>query len=82
MQVEGENLGAKEKLTFSLGSRFWGVFLTLLAVVLIFVGPTYVILVLWRGLDLDYTLSVTAGLLLFLIGSCLLVFLVKKRIIS
>ena len=77
-----ENLNAGEKQTSILNSKFWRTFLTSLVAVLIFAGPTYAVLVLWRGLDLDYTLSMAAGLVLFLIGFGLLIFLVKKNVIS
>lgn len=80
--MERKALGAKEKRIFSLDSRFWRTFLTSLAAVLIFAGPTYLVLILWRGLDLDYTLSITAGLVLFLMGFGLLGFLIKKKIVS
>ena len=75
-------MNAGEKQTSILDSRFWRTFLTSLAAILIFAGPTYAVLILWRGLDLDYTLSIVAGLVLFLIGFGLLFFLVKKKVIS
>lgn len=77
-----ENLNTKEKQTLSLNSKFWRTFLILLATVLIFTGPTYVVLVLWRSLDLDYALSMATGFFLFLIGFGLLIFSSKKKMIS
>ncbi|MEM2779255.1 MAG: hypothetical protein QW791_00060 [Candidatus Bathyarchaeia archaeon] len=75
-------MGAKEKQTFGLDSKFWRTFLTSLAAVLIFAGPTYIVLVLVRILDLDYMLSMTVGLVLFLLGFGLLSFLIRKTIVS
>lgn len=75
-------LNVKEKQTFSLNSKFWRVLLASLAALLIFAGPTYAVLILWRGLDMDYALSMAAGLVLFLIGSSLLFFLIRKKIVS
>lgn len=73
---------AGEKKTFSLNSKFWKTVLISLAAMLIFAGPTYMVLIFWRALDLNYALSMVAGLLLFLIGMGLLAFLIKKKVIS
>jgi len=54
----------------------------MLAVALIFAGPTYTVLVLWRGLDLDYTLSMVSGFFLFIMGLVLLLFLIRRKVIS
>ncbi|MCS7124113.1 MAG: hypothetical protein NZ932_01670 [Candidatus Bathyarchaeota archaeon] len=65
-----------------LNSRFWRTFFTLIAAALIFAGPTYSVLVLWRVLDLDYALSMVSGLLLFVVGFAFLVLLIKRAAIS
>jgi len=75
-------LNTKERQTFSLNSRFWRTFLVALSALLIFAGPTYAVLVLWWGFDLDYTLLMSLGFVLFLLGFGLLVFLVRKKTIS
>ena len=73
----------KEKIpNLDLSSRFWRTFLTMLAVLLIFAGPTYTVLVLWRGLDLDYAPSIASGFLSFVAGLALLLFLIRRKIIS
>ena len=54
----------------------------MLAVALIFAGPTYTVLALWRGLDLDYAMSMVSGFFLFIIGLVLLLFLIKRKVIS
>jgi hypothetical protein len=64
-----------------LNSKYLKTFLTLLTVVLIFVGPTYFVLFLWRGLNFNYNLSMTLGFSLFVIGLVLLAFLIRKKMI-
>lgn len=65
----------------NLNSKFWRTFLTLLAVILIFAGPTYAVLALWKVLDLDYALSIVSGFSLFVIGFALLLFLIKRKVV-
>lgn len=72
----------KKSIGFDLNSKFWKTFLILLAVILIFAGPTYAALALWRALDLDYALSMVSGFSLFVVGFVLLMFLIKRKIIS
>lgn len=77
-------MSEKEEKSPDLGlsSKFWRTFLTMLAVALIFAGPTYTVLALWRGLDLDYAMSMVSGFFLFIIGLVLLLFLIKRKVIS
>ncbi len=72
----------KKSFGFDLNSKFWKTFLTLLAMGLMFAGPTYAVLALWRVLDLDYALSVVSGFSLFVVGFALLLFLIKRKVIS
>jgi len=65
-----------------LSSKFWRTFFILITAVLIFAGPTYFVLVLWRGLDLDYILSMAFGFSMFIVGLVLLVSLIKKKSIT
>lgn len=62
-------------------SRFWRVSLILLSALLTFGGP-HVALVLFRALDLSYVISMISGFIIFLIGLMLMLFLVKKKVIS
>jgi hypothetical protein len=79
----GEKLGAGKKSSgFDLNSKFWKTFLVLLAMGLMFVGPTYAVLALWKVLDLDYTLSMVSGFSLFVVGLALLLFLINRKVIS
>jgi len=80
----GEGKGKSERkktLKFDWNSRFWRVSLTLLAALLTFGGP-YVALVFFTVLDLDYAISLVSGFIAFVVGLTLLMFLIKKRVIS
>jgi|YelNatPaOPRAMG01_1025707.scaffolds.fasta_scaffold01322_22 hypothetical protein len=71
----------KKTLKFDWNSRFWRVSLTLLAALLTFGGP-YVVLAVFKVLDLDYAISLVSGFIVFVVGLALLMFLIKKRVIS
>ncbi len=75
-------MGEKKSFGFDLGSKFWRTFLTLFSVLLIFGGPTYVVLVFWKVLDLDYAFSMILSFVLFIIGLVLLLYLISKKVIS
>lgn len=80
---DDEQLGAGKKyFGFDLNSKFWKTFLTLLAMILIFAGPTYVVLALYRVLDLNYALLMISGFSLFVVGFALLMFLIKRKVVS
>ena len=64
-----------------LDSKFWRTTLTLLAVVLIFVGPTYVPLEMADLLKINYVVSVVTGGVLLVVGLVLLWFLVRKKVL-
>ena len=63
-----------------LNSKFWRTFLTLIAVVLIFAGPTYVTYAL-NALNIAYLASVIVGIVLFAVGLVLLFYLIRKKVI-
>ncbi|MBN1358696.1 hypothetical protein JW988_08005 [Candidatus Bathyarchaeota archaeon] len=67
---------------FDLDSKFTRVFLILAAVILLFAGPTYVPYLLSNILNLGSVVSVVAGAVLFAAGMFLMLFLVRKKIIS
>lgn len=62
-------------------SKLSRVSLTLLAAFLTFGGP-YVVLVLFKALDLNYAMSVASGFIVFFVGLALMLFLVRKKVIS
>ena len=67
---------------FDLNSKFMRVFLILLSVFLIFVGPTYISYVLFDALKVNYVASVVSGFALFIVGLLLMLYLVRKKIIT
>ncbi|MEM3769891.1 MAG: hypothetical protein QXG76_01715 [Candidatus Bathyarchaeia archaeon] len=77
---EGKS-GERKTIRFDLNSRFWRVSLTLFSALLTFGGP-YVVLVLFKALDLNYVVSVVSGFIVFLAGLALMLFLIKKKVIS
>jgi len=74
---ESNNVGR-----FDVSSKFWRIFLVVVAVFLIFAGPTYVSYLLYIILNVNYIASVVSGFVLFIIGLLLMLFLVRKKIIA
>ncbi|HII85972.1 TPA: hypothetical protein HA273_05295 [Candidatus Bathyarchaeota archaeon] len=66
---------------FDLNSKFWRSFLTIVAVALIFAGPTYLTYAL-NALNMSYLISVAVGIVMFAVGIVLLVYLIKKKVIT
>ena len=66
---------------FNLNSKFMRTALVIVAVLLIFAGPTYVPYVMNGILKVDYVASVIVGIVLLVAGIGLLWFLVRKKII-
>ena len=65
-----------------LSSKFWKTLLTVLAAFLTFAGPTYMVYVLMNMLKIDYFVSMTSGIVLFVAGLVLIWYLIRKKIIS
>jgi len=65
-----------------LDSKFMKVALMIVAVLLIFVGPTYIPYLLSDILKVDYIASIVVGALLFIVGLVMLVYLYRKKIIE
>ncbi len=74
--------GSKIINRLDLNSKFWKTFLTLLAALLTFAGPTYVVYALADILNIDYFVSMASGVILFLVGLVLMWYLIRKKIIS
>jgi hypothetical protein len=66
---------------FNMDSKFMRTTLVIVAVLLIFAGPTYIPYVLSNILHLDYFASVIVGLALLVAGIGLLWFLIHKKVI-
>jgi hypothetical protein len=65
-----------------LDSKFMKLVLTVVAVFLIFVGPTYIPYLLSDVLKVDYIASIVVGGLLFIVGLVMLVYLIRKKVIE
>jgi hypothetical protein len=65
-----------------LDSKFMKVALTVVAVLLIFVGPTYIPYLLSDILKVDYIASIVVGALLFIVGLVMLFYLYRKKVIE
>jgi uncharacterized membrane protein HdeD (DUF308 family) len=65
-----------------LDSKFMKLVLTVVAVFLIFVGPTYIPYLLSDILKVDYIASIVVGGLLFIVGLVMLVYLFRKKVIE
>lgn len=67
---------------FDIDSKFLRVLLIIATVFLLFAGPTYIPYLLSNILNLGSFISVVVGAVLFATGVFLIVFLVRKKIIS
>ncbi len=74
---ESNNIGK-----FDVSSKFWRVLLVIVAVFLIFAGPTYISYLLFDILNVNYFASIVAGFALFIVGLFLMWFLIRKKIIT
>jgi hypothetical protein len=68
--------------SLNLSSEFLKTLLMILAVLLIFAGPTYMVYVLLNLLKLSYPISISCGFALFTVGFVLLLYLIKKGFIK
>jgi hypothetical protein len=67
---------------FDVSSKFMRVLLIIVSVFLIFAGPTYVSYLLFNILNVNYVASVVSGIALFIAGLLLMLFLIRKKIIT
>jgi hypothetical protein len=63
-------------------SKFVKVAMTIVAVFLIFIGPTYIPYLLSDVLKVDYIASIAIGAVLFIVGLVLLIYLIRKKVIQ
>ncbi len=63
-------------------SKFGKVTLTVIAVLLIFVGPTYIPYLIADVLHADYFAAIGIGLVLFIVGLVMMVYLIRKKVIT
>jgi hypothetical protein len=63
-------------------TKFWRITLVVISMLLIFVGPTYGTYAFVKILKLNYFASIGAGLVLFVVGMALMIFLIRKKLIT
>jgi len=63
-------------------SKFWRIALVVVSMLLIFVGPTYGVYAMVKVLKLNYFASIGVGVILFIVGMILMMFLIRKKIIT
>ncbi len=63
-------------------SKFWRITLVIVAMLLIFAGPTYGFYALVKVLKIHYLVSVGGGIIMFVVGMALMVFLIRKKMIT
>jgi len=63
-------------------SKFWRITLVVISMLLIFVGPTYGTYALVKVLKVNYFASIGAGFVLFAVGMALMMFLIRKKLIT
>lgn len=74
-------MNEKTHSRFDLSSRPWKTVLVMLTALFVFLGP-YMVLMLNRVLDLDYTVSMVSGIAVFMVGLALIWYLMRKHVIS
>ena len=65
-----------------IGSKFTSITLTIVSVLLIFIGPTYIPYLLADVLKLEYFASIGIGLVLFIVGLVILVYLIRQKAVT
>ncbi len=65
-----------------LNSKFWRTFLVIFAALLIFAGPTYLVVILIHDIGVNYFASMVAGFAVFVVGLLLMGYLIRKKIIT
>ena len=63
-------------------SKFWRITLVIVSMLLIFVGPTYLPYAMVDVLKIGYLTSIGVGFVLFVAGMLLMLFLVRKKLIT
>ena len=63
-------------------SKFWRITLVIISMLLIFVGPTYGTYAFVKMVKLNYFASIGVGIVLFVVGMVLMMFLIRKKLIT
>ena len=67
---------------FDVSSKFMRILLVIVTALLIFAGPTYFSYLLFDVLNVSYIASIAAGFALFIAGLLLMLFLIRKKVIT
>ncbi len=62
-------------------SKFGRIFLIIVAMALIFAGPTYLVYIL-NSLNVNFAASAVIGFVVFIVGIVLALYLVRKKVIT
>jgi hypothetical protein len=65
-----------------ISSKFWRTTLLIFSVLLIFAGPTYVPYLMSDIAGIDYFVSIGVGVVLLVVGLLLMLFLIRKKVIT
>jgi len=63
-------------------SKFWRITLVVLSMLMIFAGPTYLTYIFANVMKIEYFASIGVGLIVFIAGLGLMLFLMRKKIIT
>ncbi len=77
-----ENGQKQTTISGLMSSKFWRTLLTLVSVLLVFVGPTYGIYALAVLLNVNLVASFVTGFVLFAAGIVLIWYLLKNKVIE
>jgi len=65
-----------------LASGSWRTLLIILAALLTFAGPTYVVYAFNSVLNINYAISVVSGFVLFTVGLAMIWYLIKQKVVT
>jgi hypothetical protein len=77
-----ENNEDQDSGKFDVNSKFWRTTLVIVAVILIFAGPTYVPYLFIDILKVEYFAAIGTGFVLLIIGLVLMWYLIRKKVIE
>ena len=67
---------------FDTSSKFLKALLLVIAALLIFVGPTYVVYVLNNVINVSFAVSMVSGFAIFMAGLVFLWYLIRRKIVA
>jgi hypothetical protein len=71
-----------EKESTGIDSKFWRTTLLIVSMILIFAGPTYVPYFMADIAGINYFVSIAVGVVLLISGLLLMLFLIRKKVIT